>query len=187
MSDSQQTDPATLWWSRPDGLADARRDGVPAPRPHAEGDTAAGGAGGAGASSPDPSEPGTEAGSGPRYDPWAVRPLHVVDTGKVPRGIRIWQVVAISLGAALLAGGTGGYLGVLAERRSSTRLELPRPPRSAGTALPRASPGSPPAPCRAWSPCTSAAAGAAAPEPASSSTRRATSSPTTTWSPTPSG
>ncbi|GAA3085866.1 hypothetical protein GCM10020254_32770 [Streptomyces goshikiensis] len=126
MSDSQQTDPAPLWWSRPDGLADARRDGVPAPRPHAEGDTAAGGAGGAGASSPDPSEPGTEAGSGPRYDPWAVRPLHVVDTGRVPRGIRIWQVVAISLGAALLAGGTGGYLGVLAERRSSTRLELPQ-------------------------------------------------------------
>ncbi|MER5565381.1 trypsin-like peptidase domain-containing protein [Streptomyces goshikiensis] len=123
MSDSQQTDPAPLWWSRPDGLADARRDGVPAPRPHAEGDTATGGSG---ASSPDPSEPGTEAGSGPRYDPWAVRPLHVVDTGKVPRGIRIWQVVAISLGAALLAGGTGGYLGVLAERRSSTRLELPQ-------------------------------------------------------------
>ncbi|MGW6837673.1 trypsin-like peptidase domain-containing protein [Streptomyces sp. NPDC054949] len=62
----------------------------------------------------------------PRYDPWAARPLHVVDRGREPRGFRMWQVVALAVGVALLAGGVGGFLGVLAERRSSTRLELPQ-------------------------------------------------------------
>ncbi|WP_374207208.1 S1C family serine protease [Streptomyces sp. APSN-46.1] len=114
MSDSQHTDPAPLWWSRPDGLADARRDGVPAPRPQADAEPGAK----AGAQDPPPSEP--------RYDPWGARPLHVVDTGRAARGVRMWQVVALSVGTALLAGGIGGYLGVLAERRSSTSLELPQ-------------------------------------------------------------
>lgn len=86
-----------------------------------------------------------------RYDPWGAEPLQVVDRGRTPRGIRLWQVVAISLGTALLAGGTGGYLGVLAERQSGTRLELPRrpaPPTGAGP--PRAWPGSRPPHCPAW-------------------------------------
>ncbi|MGW0362330.1 S1C family serine protease [Streptomyces sp. NPDC002990] len=111
MADSQQTDPAPSWWSRPEGPAETRREGVPAPRP----------------------EGGSEAGAGEglppgavRYDPWGEQPLQVVDRGREGRGIRLWQVVAVSAGTALLAGGTGGYVGVLAERQSSTRLELPQ-------------------------------------------------------------
>ncbi|MFG2990117.1 S1C family serine protease [Streptomyces sp. NPDC048257] len=114
MADRQQTDPAPQWWSRPEGTAgDARREGVPAPRPEVEAE----GEGGAQAASAAPVV---------RYDPWGVQPLQVVDRGRTPRGIRLWQVVALSVGTALLAGGIGGYLGVLAERRSSTRLELPQ-------------------------------------------------------------
>ncbi|MFD9263498.1 S1C family serine protease, partial [Streptomyces sp. NPDC059538] len=73
--------------------------------------------------------PAADAGDGARpvrYDPWAVEPLQVVDRGREPRGIRLWQVVALGVGTALFAGGIGGYLGVLAERQSSTRLELPQ-------------------------------------------------------------
>lgn len=61
-----------------------------------------------------------------RYDPWGDQPLQVVDRGRERRGFRLWQVAALSLATALLAGGVGGYLGVLAERQSSTRLELPQ-------------------------------------------------------------
>lgn len=74
-------------------------------------------------------EPEPDGATGPakaRYDPWGVEPLQVVDRGRPARGFRLWQVAALSLGTALLAGGVGGYLGVLAERESSTRLELPQ-------------------------------------------------------------
>ncbi|MET9323718.1 trypsin-like peptidase domain-containing protein [Streptomyces sp. NPDC003038] len=111
MADSQQTDPAPSWWSRPDGPVDIRREGVPAPRPDGEAE--------AGADDRVPA-------GGVRYDPWGDQPLQVVDRGRAGRGIRLWQLVAVSVGTALLAGGTGGYVGVLAERQSSTRLELPQ-------------------------------------------------------------
>ncbi|MFJ7588901.1 S1C family serine protease [Streptomyces sp. NPDC097617] len=125
MADRQQTDPAPQWWSRPEGTSDdGRREGIPAPRPEA--------ADGAGAGDGIPLQdaaPAPDAGTADRpvrYDPWSLQPLQVVDRGREPRGIRLWQVVALSLGTALLAGGIGGYLGVLAERQSRTRLELPQ-------------------------------------------------------------
>ncbi|MEV6571641.1 trypsin-like peptidase domain-containing protein [Streptomyces sp. NPDC051577] len=140
MSDSQQTDasPAPQWWSRPDGPAKAlpaqvppqRSEPEPGPLPDPDAATAVD------AHAPAPAHPdgGTDgevalvAGpeAAPRYDPWAARPLHVVDRGHEPHGFRLWQVVALAVGVALLAGGVGGFLGVLAERRSSTRLELPQ-------------------------------------------------------------
>ncbi|MFD7263448.1 S1C family serine protease [Streptomyces sp. NPDC059874] len=143
MADRQQTEPAPSWWSRPQGVADGRGEGVPAPRPE-------GGPGGTvrdAGQEPDRDEvrehdespdqgpvqgPAQEAGReqetarGVRYDPWGAQPLQVVDRGREGRGFRLWQVVALSVGTALLAGGIGGYLGVLAERQSSTRLELPQ-------------------------------------------------------------
>ncbi|MFJ4778558.1 trypsin-like peptidase domain-containing protein [Streptomyces sp. NPDC088762] len=143
MADRQHTDPAPQWWSRPQGTADAARgEGVPAPRPEA--------GPGEGADVRPEAEPGARAevhpevrpedraegageqpaeDSGPRevrYDPWGDQPLQAVDRGRPQRGFRLWQVAALSLGTALLAGGIGGYLGVLAERQSSTRLELPQ-------------------------------------------------------------
>ncbi|MGZ9933189.1 S1C family serine protease [Streptomyces sp. NC-S4] len=150
MADRQQTDPAPQWWSRPEGTAgDGRGPVVPAPRPgtgdqgHAQDATPVpdgpASAPGVSASAPGVSDPGPDASDASdaapdvpaavpavRYDPWGAEPLQVVDRGRTPRGIRLWQVVALSLGTALLAGGIGGYLGVLAERRSSTRLELPQ-------------------------------------------------------------
>ncbi|RSS76881.1 PDZ domain-containing protein [Streptomyces sp. WAC06614] len=72
---------------------------------------------------------GAEAPAGVRYGPWGV-PLHVVDVGRQPapagRVVALRHVVAGALALALLAGGIGGWLGVLAERESSTRLELPQ-------------------------------------------------------------
>ncbi|MER6253965.1 trypsin-like peptidase domain-containing protein [Streptomyces sp. NPDC001584] len=153
MADRQQTDPAPQWWSRPEGTTEeGRREAVPAPRPGTGGedhvqdaapapapDVSAPAAPSSDVSAPDeqatdvsaPDEPvptPDEPAAFPavRYDPWGAEPLQVVDRGRTPRGIRLWQVVAISLGTALLAGGTGGYLGVLAERQSGTRLELPQ-------------------------------------------------------------
>ncbi|MFD9412008.1 S1C family serine protease [Streptomyces sp. NPDC059989] len=117
MADRQQTDPAPQWWSRPEGTADARGEGVPAPRPEGSAD---GGAEGAEEQHREP------AAREVKYDPWGAQPLQVVDRGRPGRGFRLWQVAALSLGTALLAGGVGGYLGVLAERESSTRLELPQ-------------------------------------------------------------
>ncbi|MEV7522437.1 trypsin-like peptidase domain-containing protein [Streptomyces sp. NPDC091371] len=129
MADRQQTEPAPSWWSRPEGAAGGR-EGVPAPRPAGgseEGperepeDGPEAGAADAGGREPEP-EPAV----GVRYDPWGAQPLQVVDRGREGRGFRLWQVVALSVGTALLAGGIGGYLGVLAERQSSIRLELPQ-------------------------------------------------------------
>ncbi|WP_079406032.1 S1C family serine protease [Streptomyces sp. 3211] len=139
MADRQQTDPAPQWWSRPEGTPDeGRRGGVPAPRPEAGDEAGAGDGVPLQDASPAPESapqtapapvPAADAGDGARpvrYDPWAVEPLQVVDRGREPRGIRLWQVVALGVGTALFAGGIGGYLGVLAERQSSTRLELPQ-------------------------------------------------------------
>ncbi|MER7827213.1 trypsin-like peptidase domain-containing protein [Streptomyces sp. NPDC096097] len=129
MADRHQTDPAPQWWSRPEGTAEGgRREGVPAPRPETGGGDHVQDA----APTSAPSDPSPDAPSdgapvpAVRYDPWGAEPLQVVDRGRTPRGIRLWQVVALSLGTALLAGGIGGYVGVLAERRSNTRLELPQ-------------------------------------------------------------
>ncbi|WTO27539.1 trypsin-like peptidase domain-containing protein [Streptomyces virginiae] len=138
MADRQQTDPAPQWWSRPEGTAEGgRREGVPAPRPETGGEdhvqdaapTPAAAAAPTLDKAPDLSDPAPDAPAGApvvRYDPWGTEPLQVVDRGRTPRGIRLWQVVALSLGTALLAGGIGGYVGVLAERQSNTRLELPQ-------------------------------------------------------------
>ncbi|MEU3773933.1 trypsin-like peptidase domain-containing protein [Streptomyces sp. NPDC032472] len=66
------------------------------------------------------------------YDPWgagAVGPLQLDgQRGKAAGGrvVRLRHVVVLGVGVALLAGGIGGWLGVLAERSSSTRLELPQ-------------------------------------------------------------
>ncbi|MFJ6047975.1 S1C family serine protease [Streptomyces sp. NPDC092307] len=136
MADRHQTDPAPQWWSRPEGTAEGgRRDGVPAPRPETGGGdhvqdavptSAPTSAPSSAPSDPSPDAPSDGAPVPVRYDPWGAEPLQVVDRGRTPRGIRLWQVVALSLGTALLAGGIGGYVGVLAERRSNTRLELPQ-------------------------------------------------------------
>ncbi|MEU3405503.1 trypsin-like peptidase domain-containing protein [Streptomyces sp. NPDC006670] len=66
--------------------------------------------------------------TGPRYDPWGDQPLHVVDDQGAPprRGPSVWRLAAFGVVIALLAGGVGGWLGILAERRTSTRLELPQ-------------------------------------------------------------
>ncbi|WP_420079694.1 S1C family serine protease [Streptomyces sp. JL4002] len=132
MADSQQTDPAPKWWSRPEGTgtADGPPAGVPAPRPGtAEGPE--GGADGPAATAEAGTAPDAAAGAGSpepgvRYDPWGDRPLQIVDRGARDRGFRLWQVAAVGAAAALLAGAIGGYVGVLAERSSSTRLELPQ-------------------------------------------------------------
>ncbi|PWK67917.1 putative serine protease PepD [Streptomyces sp. CG 926] len=129
MADRHQTDPAPQWWSRPEGTAEGgRREGVPAPRPETGGgDHVQDAAPTSAPSDPSPDAPSDGAAvPAVRYDPWGAEPLQVVDRGRTPRGIRLWQVVALSLGTALLAGGIGGYVGVLAERRSNTRLELPQ-------------------------------------------------------------
>ncbi|MEV0409990.1 trypsin-like peptidase domain-containing protein [Streptomyces sp. NPDC050448] len=117
MADQQQSDTAPSWWSRPAAPAAAAgaesgSDAVPGTEDSAP------------AAEPAPQTPEP----GPRYDPWAGRPLQVADQGKAPagRGIRLRHAVALGLGIALLAGGVGGWLGVLAERQSSTRLELPQ-------------------------------------------------------------
>ncbi|MGW0392629.1 S1C family serine protease [Streptomyces sp. NPDC003042] len=131
MSDSQQTDPAPKWWSRPDGPAPrlpgwGRRAAADAPGPQAGAPapdaTASAEAGAADASAAFDATPGP----GPRYDPWADQPLQVVDQGRPRGGPGIGRMAVFGVAVALLAGGTGGYLGVLAERQSSTRLELPQ-------------------------------------------------------------
>ncbi|MFD5507400.1 S1C family serine protease [Streptomyces sp. NPDC127051] len=109
MADQQQSDTAPTWWSRPAA-------------PQAEPEAASGPA-----AEPAPQAP--EAAAGPRYDPWGEQPLQVVDQGKTTGAghvVRMRHALALGLGIALLAGGIGGWLGVLAERQSSTRLELPQ-------------------------------------------------------------
>ncbi|MEU2394582.1 trypsin-like peptidase domain-containing protein [Streptomyces sp. NPDC007369] len=152
MTEQQQSDPAPPWWSRPAGPPPGPRPGPgSAPEAAAPAPKAAPAAG----TAPDPesapapaagavSEPGAVtvvgagedaaygAGAAPAtgsaYDPWNIAPLQVTDRGREAGGrvVRLRHVLALGLGIALLAGGTGGWLGVLAERRSSTRLELPQ-------------------------------------------------------------
>ncbi|MFE2274119.1 S1C family serine protease [Streptomyces lavendulae] len=118
--DSQRSGPAPSWWSRPaDPAPSAPADGtapqVPASETASGADFAAG---------PGTGEPDTV--PGPRYDPWADRPFHVVDHGGERRAPGIRRLVVLGSVIALLAGGVGGYLGILAERRADTRLELPQ-------------------------------------------------------------
>ncbi|MGW6707586.1 S1C family serine protease [Streptomyces sp. NPDC054956] len=99
--------PVPRWWSRPDGPVELRESPAPAPKPASA------------------QEPGT----GPRYDPWSVGPLQNVDQGKAGRRrirLRGGRGLVIGIALALLAGGIGGYVGVLAERQANTRLELPQ-------------------------------------------------------------
>ncbi|WP_328300650.1 trypsin-like peptidase domain-containing protein [Streptomyces sp. NBC_00435] len=107
--------PVPKWWSRPEPSGGAYESAVPAPR------TAPGAGSQAGPVTDGRPEPR------PRYDPWGARPLQTVDHGRAgsPR-VRLRQGVALGIGIALLAGGIGGYAGVLAERRAGTRLELPQ-------------------------------------------------------------
>ncbi len=124
MADQHQSDPAPSWWSRPAG---------PPPGTAPEGRTAADAADAAAEAAPGPGPgegPATAAvpARGPAYDPWTTGPLHLADQGRAPAGrvVRLRHLLVLGLGVALLAGGIGGWLGVLAERRSSTRLELPQ-------------------------------------------------------------
>ncbi|WP_327304705.1 trypsin-like peptidase domain-containing protein [Streptomyces sp. NBC_01298] len=153
MSDSQQTDPAAdpvaalppRWWSRPAAPAGAHEASVPPPRSasHTEPDPEAAPAPApapvpqwwsrpartvAAREEPVPPPPAVpEAAPEPRYDPWDVRPLQPVDHGRTgSRRPRLRHSVLLAVGIALLAGGIGGYAGVLAERRAGTRLELPQ-------------------------------------------------------------
>ncbi|MEV8531180.1 trypsin-like peptidase domain-containing protein [Streptomyces sp. NPDC051211] len=153
MTDSQATDsakPSPQWWSRPSGTDPARPEADPAaaegglpdpavadpavpdpavPEPRGSEDTGQGDAGPQGAGA----EPGPGGGAGggepgvpgARYDPWGEVPLQIFDAGQV-RPRRRWPLLAGGIGIALLAGGVGGYAGVLAERQASTRLELPQ-------------------------------------------------------------
>ncbi|MCX5122666.1 S1C family serine protease [Streptomyces sp. NBC_00347] len=101
--------PVPQWWSRPAQPVAGHEGSVPPPR-----------------TAPEPvADP--DADPEPRYDPWGVRPLQAVDHGKAgSRRFRLRQGIVLGLGAALLAGGIGGYAGVLAERQAGTRLELPQ-------------------------------------------------------------
>ncbi|MFE2287500.1 S1C family serine protease [Streptomyces sp. NPDC059443] len=106
---AQDAAPAPVWWSRP---VESGR-----PREASVGPLAAVSEAGAG--------PGPDA--APRYDPWSTRPLQSPDHGKpVRRRLRIRRSFVIGVGIALLAGATGGVAGVLAERKATTRLELPQ-------------------------------------------------------------
>ncbi|CAM5570703.1 protease [Streptomyces avidinii] len=101
------------WWSRPEGPVAGHEALVPGPRDGAGADGDA--------------DAAEEAAADPRYDPWAARPLQGVDRGKAePRRLGFRQGLVLGLGVALLAGGIGGYVGVLAERQANTRLELPQ-------------------------------------------------------------
>ncbi|MFD3872947.1 trypsin-like peptidase domain-containing protein [Streptomyces sp. NPDC058623] len=114
--DDRRQGSAPRWWSRPAAApVDEARSAEPKPD----------------AGDPDATDPFAFPGAAPvgtpRYDPWADRPLQVTDLGgHTPRAPRLWQLAAVGAVIALLAGGVGGYLGIVAERRSSTRLELPQ-------------------------------------------------------------
>ncbi|RKT06746.1 putative serine protease PepD [Streptomyces sp. 3211.6] len=73
-------------------------------------------------------ETAAEGPDGARYDPWAAGPLQMADDAGAPRrgGPSLWRLAVFGVVIALLAGGVGGWLGILAERRTSTRLELPQ-------------------------------------------------------------
>lgn len=101
--------PVPQWWSRPAQPVAGHEGSVPPPR-----------------TAPEP-DANADAGAEPRYDPWDVRPLQTVDHGRAgSRRFRLRQGIVLGLGIALLAGGIGGYAGVLAERQAGTRLELPQ-------------------------------------------------------------
>ncbi|MFJ3927210.1 S1C family serine protease [Streptomyces sp. NPDC090022] len=140
-SDTQPTGherSAPQWWSRPSRPIPAPRDATSKDTPAA--DPAAHPARPpAGPPGPAPAEvpveaqvveaaPGGGGAWGVRYDPWGGAALHATDPGTVraQRVVGVRGAVVAGLVIALLAGGTGGWLGVLAERRSSTRLELPQ-------------------------------------------------------------
>lgn len=122
--DSQRSGPAPSWWSRPaDPVPSAPADGTAPQAPASEAASEAG-SGADFAAGPGTGEPDTA--PGPRYDPWADRPFQVVDHGGERRAPGIWRLLVFGSVIALLAGGVGGYLGILAERRAGTRLELPQ-------------------------------------------------------------
>ncbi|MFE9563241.1 S1C family serine protease [Streptomyces sp. NPDC006487] len=103
--------PVPQWWSRPADPVGAHEGSVPPPRTEPDTDT--------------------DADAEPRYDPWGARPLQAVDRGRAgSRRVRLRQGIVLALGTALLAGGIGGYAGVLAERQAGTRLELPQAARA---------------------------------------------------------
>ncbi|MET8754756.1 trypsin-like peptidase domain-containing protein [Streptomyces sp. NPDC004667] len=118
--DSQRSGPAPSWWSRPAAPEPPAPADGPAPEPGSAPQAPSSGADFAAG----PGEP--DAAPGPRYDPWAEHPLQVVDHGRARRAPGIWRLVVFGSVIALLAGGVGGYLGILAERRTGTRLELPQ-------------------------------------------------------------
>ncbi|MFF4577358.1 trypsin-like peptidase domain-containing protein [Streptomyces sp. NPDC001389] len=150
MSDSPKSDPAPSWWSRPadpvrphpepgpESPADATAaTAAPAPSGAApavpQGESAGGPADPMPGAVPDTAGgPAPDASHGPapepRYDPWAERPLQLADAEGAPRRAApsVWQLAVFALVIALLAGGVGGWLGILAERRTGTRLELPQ-------------------------------------------------------------
>ncbi|MFD8146174.1 S1C family serine protease [Streptomyces sp. NPDC059708] len=140
MSDSQKSGPAPSWWSRPAAPADdapAARHEAPADAPATPGASQAEPAPAGPADAPEPAPeaaPAGEApaadgsGGGPGYDPWGAAPLQLDDSAGAPRrgGPSAWRMAVFGLAIALLAGGVGGWAGVLAERRTSTRLELPQ-------------------------------------------------------------
>ncbi|WP_349637084.1 trypsin-like peptidase domain-containing protein [Streptomyces sp. RerS4] len=133
MSDSQQTEPSPSWWSRPQPPTPPPPSPepaahVPTDRPPAgEGPTGEGRVGAAGPGAPDTfAVLDVAPGPGPRYDPWADTPLQPADPGKARRAPGLGRALAFATVVALLAGGVGGYLGILAERAGNTRLELPQ-------------------------------------------------------------
>lgn len=103
--------PVPQWWSRPAQPVAAHEGPVPPPRTAPDTDA--------------------DADAEPRYDPWGARPLQAVDQGRAgSRRVRLRQSILLAVGTALLAGGIGGYAGVLAERQAGTRLELPQAARA---------------------------------------------------------
>lgn len=107
--------PVPQWWSRPAEPVAAHGGSVPPPRtvPDRDPDT------------------DLDTDTEPRYDPWGARPLQAVDHGRAgSRRVRLRQGIVLGVGTALLAGGIGGYAGVLAERQAGTRLELPQAARA---------------------------------------------------------
>ncbi|GAA0307572.1 hypothetical protein GCM10010302_52890 [Streptomyces polychromogenes] len=137
MSDSQKSGPAPSWWSRPTtppdttpATPDHAAQAAPADAASAEGAGDVSVSGVPEVASVPVGEAGAADGSGdgPSYDPWAAAPLQLADSAGAPRrvGPSAWRLAVFGLAIALLAGGVGGWMGVLAERRTSTRLELPQ-------------------------------------------------------------
>ncbi|QES50008.1 protease [Streptomyces venezuelae] len=140
MSDNQATDAtqqAPRWWSRPAGPAPDRAEPGQGPvGPQQPGPESGGHEPGGGQAGPAGEATGTQpVVPGPRYDPWQEAPLQIFDAAPA-RPRRRWTVAVGGIGIALLAGGVGGYAGVLAERQASTRLELPQAGPESGRRAP---------------------------------------------------